>query len=239
MADRPAEPRQAAVPTPAATVIPLRDGEDGLEVLLLRRSARGAFGGMWVFPGGQVDPVDLHPPGGDQTEEEAEVAAARKAAVREAREEAALNLVEDDLVTLSFWLPPLEAPRRFATWFFLARADDHPPVVVDEHEIHEHRWQTPATAMRSRNVGEIELVPPTFTTLWWLSQHDNVASALTAARSRPPERFMTRMAPGADGRVRAALWDGDAGYRDGDANRPGPRRRLWMDEGGWRIEFTV
>jgi 8-oxo-dGTP pyrophosphatase MutT (NUDIX family) len=239
VADRPVEPRQAAVPTPAATVVPLRDGEHGLEVLLLRRSARGAFGGMWVFPGGQVDAADVHPPSDDGAAEEAEVAAARKAAVREAREEAALALEEGELVTLSFWLPPAEAPRRFATWFFLAPAHDHPPVVVDDHEIHEHRWQTPAAAMRSRNLGEIELVPPTFTTLWWLSHHGNVAAALAAARARPPERFMTRMAPGSDGRPRVALWDGDAGYRDGDADRPGPRRRLWMDEGSWHIEFTV
>jgi 8-oxo-dGTP pyrophosphatase MutT (NUDIX family) len=227
------------VSTPAATVIPLRDREDGLEVLLLRRAARGAFGGMWVFPGGQVDPVDLHPASEDRTAEQVEVDAARKAAVREAREEAALVLEEGHLVTLSFWLPPPEAPRRFATWFFLAPADDHPPVVVDDLEIHEHRWQTPAAAMTSRNLGEIELVPPTFTTLWWLSQHADVTSALAAAGSRPPERFMTRMAPGPDGRPRVALWDGDAGYADGDADRPGPRRRLWMDEGGWHIEFTV
>jgi 8-oxo-dGTP pyrophosphatase MutT (NUDIX family) len=191
---------------------------------------------MWVFPGGQVDPVDLHPSGDD---EEAEVAAARKAAVREAREEAALALEEGDLVTLSFWLPPPEAPRRFATWFFLAPADDHPPVVVDEHEIHEHRWQTPGAAMTARNAGQIELVPPTFTTLWWLSQHDHVRSALTAAASRPPGRFMTRMVADPDSRRRAALWDGDAGYGDGDLDRPGPRRRLWMDDGDWHIEFTV
>lgn len=239
MADTPVNPGQVAVPTPAATVIPLRDREDGLEVLLLRRAARGAFGGMWVFPGGQVDPVDLHPEGDDRAAEEVEVAAARKAAVREAREEAALVLEERDLVTLSFWLPPPEAPRRFATWFFLAPADDHPPVVVDDLEIHEHRWQTPAAAMASRNRGEIELVPPTFTTLWWLSRHDQVSSALAAGRARPPERFMTRMAPGPDGRPRAALWDGDAGYPDGDADRPGPRRRLWLDRSDWRIEFTV
>jgi 8-oxo-dGTP pyrophosphatase MutT (NUDIX family) len=194
---------------------------------------------MWVFPGGQVDPVDVQDEGDDRPAEEVELAAARKAAVREAREEAALDLEVDHLVTLSFWLPPLEAPRRFATWFFLAPADDHPPVVVDDLEIHEHRWQTPAAAMTSRNLGEIELVPPTFTTLWWLSQHDSVAAALGAAGARPPERFMTRMAPGRDGRPRVALWAGDAGYSDGDADRPGPRRRLWMDEGGWRIEFTV
>ena len=42
---------------------------------------------------------------------------------------------------------------------------------------------------------------------------------------------MTRMAPGTDGRPRAALWDGDAGYHDGDADRPGPRRRLWHRRG--------
>jgi hypothetical protein len=185
-----------------------------------------------------VDPEDLDPPvhgGGDEV---AEVAGARKAAVREAREEAGLDLVEAELVTLSFWLPPLEAPRRFATWFFLAPAHDHPPVVVDADEIHEHRWQTPAAAIRARNAGQIELVPPTFATLWWVSQFEQVTSALAAARARPPERFMTRMARRADGRLQAALWEGDAGYPDGDADRPGPRRRLWMDNADWRIEFT-
>ena len=192
--------RQAAVPTPAATVVPLRDGEDGLEVLLLRRSARGAFGGMWVFPGGQVDPGDLGASGDAGRPRRSRWPRPGEAAVREAREEAGLVLVEAELVTLSFWLPPPEAPRRFATWFFLAPADDHPPVVVDDDEIHEHRWQTPAAAMAARNRGEIELVPPTFTTLWWLAQHPNVAAALAAGGARPPERFMTRMAAGADGR---------------------------------------
>jgi 8-oxo-dGTP pyrophosphatase MutT (NUDIX family) len=220
-----------AEPTPAATVVPLRDGGDGLEVLLLRRNSRGMFGGMWVFPGGQVDPADLGE--GD------EVGAARRAAVREAREEAGLDLDEGALVTLSFWLPPAEAPRRFATWFFLAAAGDHPPVVVDEGEIHEHRWQTPAAAMVARNAREIELAPPTFTTLWWLSQHGDVAAALTAGAARPPDRFLTRVALGADGRLAATLWDGDAGYLDGDLDRPGPRRRLWADAAGWRIENSV
>src|ERR1700689_4377536 len=156
MADPPPSGEREAAPTPAATVVPLRDGEGGLEVLLLRRSPRGTFGGMWVFPGGQVDPADLA--GGAQ--ETTEVDAARRAAVREAREEAALELDESQLVTLSFWLPPATAPRRFATWFFLAPATDHPPVVVDDDEIHEHRWHTPSEAMALRNSGAIELVPP-------------------------------------------------------------------------------
>ena len=44
---------------PAATVVLLRDGDDGLEVLLARRSSKLAFhGGAWVFPGGRIDPDD-------------------------------------------------------------------------------------------------------------------------------------------------------------------------------------
>jgi 8-oxo-dGTP pyrophosphatase MutT (NUDIX family) len=217
--------------TPAATVVPLRDDADGLEVLLLRRNDRGPFGGMWVFPGGRVDAGD-----GDAA---AEIATARRAAVREAAEESGLELDEGALVTLSFWLPPAEAPRRFATWFFLAPAGDHLPVVVDDGEIHEHRWLRPAAAMAAHQGGEINLAPPTFTTLWWLSHHPDVASAVAAAAARPPERFMTRLAFGPDGRLLATLWDGDAGYADGDPDRPGPRRRLWLDPAGWRIEITV
>lgn len=48
------------VPTrPAATVALLRDAPDGLQVYLLRRASSMAFAaGMYVFPGGTVDPRD-------------------------------------------------------------------------------------------------------------------------------------------------------------------------------------
>ncbi len=239
MADLPPSGEGEAAPTPAATVVPLRDGEGGLEVLLLRRSTRGTFGGMWVFPGGQVDPDDLVAPAKAGSEDAVEVDSARRAAVREAREEAGLELDETRLVTLSFWLPPANAPRRFATWFFLAPATDHLPVVVDDDEIHEHRWHTPSDAMALRNSGTIELVPPTFTTLWWLARHEDVASALAAAEARTPERYESRIVVGGDSRVRATLWEGDAGYHDGDLERPGPRRRLRLDPDGWQVEITV
>ena len=44
---------------PAATVVLVRDGEQGPEALLVQRSAAVAhMGGMWVFPGGRVDEAD-------------------------------------------------------------------------------------------------------------------------------------------------------------------------------------
>jgi 8-oxo-dGTP pyrophosphatase MutT (NUDIX family) len=189
---------------------------------------------MWVFPGGQVDAADLD--GMHVGEDESrEIAGARRAAVREAREEAGLQLNERHLVTLSFWIPPPDAPRRFATWFFLAEASGE--VVVDEGEIHDHQWLSPGAAMAARDAGEVEMAPPTFTTLWWMSRHGDVRSALADARSRTPEKFATHLGFSSDGKLAATLWQGDAGYDDADVDKPGPRRRLWMDPAGWRVEI--
>ena len=50
---------QAVVPRPAATVMLLRDGTRGLEVLLLQRASTTPFvPGAHVFPGGAVDDAD-------------------------------------------------------------------------------------------------------------------------------------------------------------------------------------
>jgi glyoxylase-like metal-dependent hydrolase (beta-lactamase superfamily II)/8-oxo-dGTP pyrophosphatase MutT (NUDIX family) len=49
-------------PRPAATVVLIRPGPDGPEVLLTHRPASMAFAGdMHVFPGGAVDPADADP----------------------------------------------------------------------------------------------------------------------------------------------------------------------------------
>jgi nitrogen fixation-related uncharacterized protein len=52
-----------------------------------------------------------------------------------------------------------------------------------------------------------------------------------------PDVYVTRM-----GRVEGigvSMWAGDAGYEDGDAEKPGPRHRLLMDDRGWRLERDV
>jgi len=52
-------PRPPATPCPAATVLLLRDGARGLEVLMTRRSMTASFApGAYVFPGGGIDPAD-------------------------------------------------------------------------------------------------------------------------------------------------------------------------------------
>lgn len=51
--------REPAPPRPAATVLLLRDGPNGLEVLMTRRSPTASFApGAYVFPGGGIDAQD-------------------------------------------------------------------------------------------------------------------------------------------------------------------------------------
>ena len=51
-----------APPLDAATVVMLRDGQDGLQVLLMRRhQASNVLGGVYVFPGGKLDAQDQSP----------------------------------------------------------------------------------------------------------------------------------------------------------------------------------
>ncbi|MDQ6853206.1 MAG: NUDIX domain-containing protein [Actinomycetota bacterium] len=215
---------------PAATVVLLRDvPTGGVEALMVRRNSKLEFaGGMWVFPGGRVDPDDI-------PEDDDVVEAARRAAVREAREEADLVVDADALVPFAHWVPPPITKKRFATWFFLGPAPTG-DVTVDMGEIHDHRWIEPADALARRDAEEIELAPPTWVTLDRLSHYPDVAAAIADAHAHDPDFFETHIAR-VEGGV-AALWEGDAGYDSNDGDVPGPRHRLWMLPTGWRYERT-
>ena len=215
---------------PAATVILLRDGEDGLETLMLRRNSKLEFaGGMWVFPGGRVDAEDYPPDAPDDVE-----AAVRVAAVREAEEEAGLRPDIDTLVAFAHWTPPKVAIKRFATWFFVAPAPAG-AVTIDDGEIHDAMWVRPADALRRRDEGEVELAPPTWVSLDRLARSSTVDEALAEAEQAEVEAFVTAIAKDDDGEL-VALWHGDAGYDAGDATLPGARHRLVMSSRGWRYQ---
>src|SRR3954471_11299072 len=205
---------------PAATAVLLRDGPQGLETLMLRRTAGLDFAaGMWVVPGGRVDPTDIDPDRPDDEER-----TARRAAAREAREEADLEVDVERLVPLARWCPPPEAPKRFNTWFFVGAAPSG-GVTVDGGEIDDHLWIHPSEAMGRRDRGEIALVPPTWITLHQLSPFATVAEALAAIGGWTPALGATRMFPG---RVRTLVWAPDVAHASGALDEDGPRNRLFL-----------
>lgn len=215
---------------PAATVVLLREAAT-VEVLMLHKTSSVAFGGMWVFPGGRIDPED-YPPDGDVDR------AARNAAVRETQEEAGILARVEDFVFFAHWTPPPSTPKRFATWFFAARAGADHAVSIDGGEIQNHAWLAPAAALARHAAGEIDLAPPTWVTLYELARHARVDALLAHLDRTGPRYYATHLAKRADG-TRVAMWHGDAGYDGWDADAEGARHRLVMSPGGFVFERSA
>jgi 8-oxo-dGTP pyrophosphatase MutT (NUDIX family) len=218
-------------PRPSATVVLLRDAGGPaaeLEFLLLQRASRDGKPGAWVFPGGKVEPGDVisSQPGSRES--------ALRAAVRETREEAGLDLDPARLVAISRWITPEISPQRFDTWFFLGVLDTSHEVVVCGSEMVSHRWISPAGALLAQRSGEIQLAPPTFVTVQWLGAHSRAAEARDALGRGPILTFRPRLSRSASGTF--MLYPGDAGYESGDADRPGPRHRILALKDGWQYE---
>jgi 8-oxo-dGTP pyrophosphatase MutT (NUDIX family) len=175
-------------PRPAASVVLLRRGgkhaDRALEVLLLKRTEEAKFmPGVWVFPGGSVDPGDG----------EAE-AGYRACAVRELEEEAGIALAaEEELVLFSRWITPEVISRRFDAWFFLALAPAHMPPRPDGVETTEARWFEPARALEAQAAGELAIAFPTVKQLESLLPFKTSDDALAAHRDRTVEPILPKV----------------------------------------------
>ncbi len=210
---------------PAATVVLVRDASDGPEVLLVQRSkAVKHMGGMWVFPGGRVDEEDY-------PQDRDEYRAALNAARRETREEAGLEVSDEQLVYLSHWTTPEGAKKRFATWFFLAVVEEGQEVVVDGGEIAHHRWVRPEVALAelADTSNPFRLMPPTFVSLVDIAPYRSCAEATAGVAGRDAIQYAPRMVFVEDGIC--FLYQGDAGYEQQVLDVAGGRHRVYMIDG--------
>jgi 8-oxo-dGTP pyrophosphatase MutT (NUDIX family) len=158
----------AVEPVPAASLILLRDAP--LELLMIRRHAQASFvPGAWVFPGGATEEADRR---------ETLVDTMRATAMRETFEETGISLADPrHLVWTSRWITPQGIPKRFDTWFFLARAPQDAAAIVDGSEAVDAVWITPERALR-----ELQMVFPTIKNIEALRGHDDVESLLASRR---------------------------------------------------------
>ena len=215
----------------AATAVLLRNSNNGMETLLLRRNAKLAFaGGAWVFPGGAIDADELE---AAASEKEAAVAAT----VREIDEECGLNVPGQDLIHFCNWTTPVGEKRRFATWFFVGNVDaDSGKVVIDDGEIHEFQWIRPEDAITLHHQDELTLMPPTYLSLSLLTHYETAELACSALAVRKPYDVTPRLCQFQDEIV--CLYPGDAGYAAIDAALPGARHRTVFASRGMLYEHS-
>lgn len=219
-----------ATPRPAATLLLLRDGPGGLEVLMVARAREVDFAsGALVFPGGRVDPEDhaLADPADP-------LGPFRIAALREAWEEcglllarpgrakgegafarhlAARGLAPDTgaLVRFAHWITPAHSPKRFDTHFFLAPAPEGQDPVHDGREATEAIFLPPAQAVAEAEAGLRTLVFATRLNLLRLARHASVAEAMADSEKNPIVTVCPEPIPDAEGNVMLRIPEA-AGY---------------------------
>ena len=172
---------------PAATVMLLRQGKEGLEVLLLKRNKKLKFApAFWVFPGGKIDQEDIIA-GANPVE------AAKIAAVREAEEEAGVSVTIEKIHYFCHWTTPPMQKRRFATSFFvsLLPTDQAATIQIDDGEIKDYCWLNLQEAIQKSKTREIPMLPPTYLAIQRFSKCQNEKDILAETTTVQPKVLPT------------------------------------------------
>ncbi|MBO1267862.1 NUDIX hydrolase [Arthrobacter cavernae] len=173
----------APEPRLAASVILLRDAPGGLETFVQHRVSTMDFAAdMVVFPGGRVDAADkagweypdelldahtqawkLASIGTDAASAQARANAGMvlAAAQREVFEEAGLSLDPADLRPWANWVTPPDMPKRFDTYFYVARPAPGAEPRHQTTEASSSLWMPIREILAAEEAGTLKLMPPT------------------------------------------------------------------------------
>jgi 8-oxo-dGTP pyrophosphatase MutT (NUDIX family) len=196
---------------PAASILLIRDGIGGVEVLMIERARTMKFApGAFVFPGGKVDAGDARNwrwQGLTSGRGVMRDFPLRVAALRELFEGAGILLLDRavktppvvaapfpemvrrtgarldtvSLVPFAHWITPEPMPRRFDTYFYLA-AHNGEEAMHDGNEAISFRWVSPRALLEDWENDRVPLMFPTRLNLMKLARASTVTDALRQAR---------------------------------------------------------
>jgi len=203
----------AIVPAlPSSSVVLIRDGASGLEVLMVERAKTMKFApGAFVFPGGKVDEGDCeHGFWSDYIDMPAAARdlSYRIAGLRELYEEASVFIASAsgdetrpdldfrdrirvegatlgvaEMELFAHWVTPEPIPRRFNTFFYLV-AHNGEKARHDGNEAVSYRWVNPEIILEDWENDKVPLMFPTRLNLLRLAEANTVDEAFEQARQR-------------------------------------------------------
>ena len=250
----------------AATVVVVRDGDDGLEVLMVLRHKNLKFGGgSWVFPGGRVDDADYARADSQQPPAIPPYVPAAYADVAEATHLDVNSAVADVEASPEKFAAARQAAVRetLEETGLVVSIDD---MVCFSHwippPIAPKRFATWFFVVAAPQDQEVVVDGGEITDHVWIKPQDKmrmrnageeddmlpptyVTLAELASKDSVAEllEFAKARKPplyatkiAISGEDAVSLWAGDAGYEAGDADAPGPRHRLVMSDENWEYQ---
>jgi 8-oxo-dGTP pyrophosphatase MutT (NUDIX family) len=230
MTENPADQKPIAPALPSASILIVRDGPSGLEVLMMERAKTMRFApGAFVFPGGKVDSEDQKLWRWRRQVSDIRMnkeTAYKIAALRELYEEVGIchttgmsggaslslsgkmalkrggatsfrqalikqNILLDtkSLEPFAHWVTPENLPRRFDTYFYIARHNGQ-KAKHDGNEAISHRWVNPADLLNNWEADKVPLMFPTRMNLVKLARAKTAREAVRMARQTPIVRTL-------------------------------------------------
>ncbi|MBV9509555.1 MAG: NUDIX domain-containing protein [Caulobacteraceae bacterium] len=154
---------------------------------------------------------DGEPFPGDERAQEARAAVAKdERSFLDVVELLDLRLDLEALTLFARWITPDIGPKRFDTWFYVARAASDQLAVCDGWETVEAEWISPKQALQLAAAGEREVIFPTRMNLKLLAEAGGVEDAIVRAAARPVVVVEPWLERRADGPV--LVIPTDAGY---------------------------
>ena len=99
----------------------------------------------------------------------------------------------------SGWLTPVFEPKRYRTWFFVARLPEGQVTRDVSSESSHVVWLPAAEAADQADRGELAMLPPTYLTCLEVGTLGDVDAVLAASQDRTVTMFMPEVEPLGDG----------------------------------------
>ncbi|HEX6150096.1 NUDIX hydrolase [Nocardioides sp.] len=188
-----------AGPTPAEWAATLAVDEPMARALVCA-AVRETFEESGVLLAGTADSVVADTTGEDW-EADRLALEARELSLTDFLDRRALVLRSDLLGAWSGWLTPVFEPRRYRTWFFVARLPEGQVTRDVSTESTSVAWLPVMDAVARVEAEEIFMMPPTYLTCLDVGQHPSPEAVLDEARTRAVEMFTPEVVPDGEGFV--------------------------------------
>ncbi|MCX6398557.1 MAG: NUDIX domain-containing protein [Propionibacteriales bacterium] len=187
-----------AGPSPAEWAVRLGTTEDVARALVCA-AVRETFEESGVLLAGTSADSVIADVTGDDWEADRVALESRAESMTDFLDRRGLVLRTDLLGTWTGWLTPVFEPKRYRTWFFVARLPEGQRTRDVSSESSEVVWLPAAEAADQADGGELAMLPPTYLTCLEIGTIGGLDAVMAASEGRTVEMFMPEVEPLGDG----------------------------------------